>query len=85
MENKKKYIKIKHLTCVAFPLQYFKENPDYNNPAYNTKYGIYSERCGLNNVMMSWGHDDYMYLVSPWKILVIFLFIYVELFNAIIS
>lgn len=45
-------------------LQYFKENPDYNNPAYNTKHGVYSdERCGLNNVLMSWGHDDYMYLV----------------------
>ena len=45
-------------------MQYFKENPDYNNTAYNTKFGVYSEGCGLNNVMMSWGHDDYMYLVS---------------------
>ncbi|KAB1209261.1 Inositol oxygenase 1 [Morella rubra] len=44
--------------------KYFKENPDYNNPAYNTKYGIYSEGCGLDNVMVSWGHDDYMYLVA---------------------
>ncbi|KAG9456538.1 hypothetical protein H6P81_001046 [Aristolochia fimbriata] len=44
--------------------KYFKENPDYNNPAYNTKLGIYSEGCGLDNVMMSWGHDDYMYLVA---------------------
>ncbi|GKV27178.1 hypothetical protein SLEP1_g36379 [Rubroshorea leprosula] len=44
--------------------KYFKENPDYNNPAYNTKYGVYSEGCGLNNVMMSFGHDDYMYLVA---------------------
>lgn len=44
--------------------KYFKENPDYNNPTYNTKYGVYSEACGLNNVMMSWGHDDYMYLVA---------------------
>lgn len=44
--------------------KYFKENPDYNNPAYNTKYGIYSEGCGLDNVMISWGHDDYMYLVA---------------------
>ncbi|KAJ4717992.1 Inositol oxygenase [Melia azedarach] len=44
--------------------KYFEENPDYNNPAYNTKYGVYSEGCGLNNVMMSWGHDDYMYLVA---------------------
>ena len=44
-------------------LQHFKESPDYYNPAYNTKYGVYSEGCGLENVMMSWGHDDYMYLV----------------------
>lgn len=44
--------------------KYFKENLDYNNPAHNTKYGVYSEGCGLNNVMMSWGHDDYMYLVA---------------------
>ncbi|CAA2961631.1 inositol oxygenase 1-like [Olea europaea subsp. europaea] len=44
--------------------EYFKENPDYQNPAYNTKYGVYRERCGLDNVMMSWGHDDYMYLVA---------------------
>lgn len=44
-------------------LQHFQGNPDYSNPAYNTEYGIYSEGCGLNNVLMSWGHDDYMYLV----------------------
>lgn len=40
---------------------YFKENPDYKNPLYNTKYGIYSPHCGLKNVMLSWGHDEYMY------------------------
>lgn len=44
-------------------LQYFKENPDDKNPAYNTKNGIYEQGCGLENVVMSWGHDDYMYLV----------------------
>ncbi|GMY06375.1 probable inositol oxygenase [Fagus crenata] len=44
--------------------KYFKDNPDYNNPSYNTKLGIYSEGCGLENVLMSWGHDDYMYLVA---------------------
>ncbi|KAL0341948.1 UNVERIFIED_CONTAM: Inositol oxygenase 1 [Sesamum calycinum] len=43
---------------------YFKENPDHNNPAYNTKFGVYKEGCGLDNVLMSWGHDDYMYLVA---------------------
>ncbi|XP_073116594.1 probable inositol oxygenase [Elaeis guineensis] len=44
--------------------KYFKENPDYSNPKYNTKLGAYSEGCGLDNVLMSWGHDDYMYLVA---------------------
>ncbi|KAJ4789061.1 Inositol oxygenase [Rhynchospora pubera] len=44
--------------------KYFKGNPDYSNPKYNTKLGVYSEGCGLNNVYMSFGHDDYMYLVA---------------------
>ncbi|KAG8376086.1 hypothetical protein BUALT_Bualt09G0026900 [Buddleja alternifolia] len=44
--------------------KYFKNNSDINNPAYNTKNGIYQEECGLENVVMSWGHDDYMYLVA---------------------
>ncbi|XP_039051906.1 probable inositol oxygenase isoform X2 [Hibiscus syriacus] len=44
--------------------KYFKDNPDFNNPKYNPKYGIYKEGCGLDNVLMSWGHDDYMYMVA---------------------
>ncbi|GJU98094.1 inositol oxygenase 2 [Tanacetum coccineum] len=44
--------------------KYFKENPDINNPIYQTKNGIYEEGCGLENVTISWGHDDYMYLVA---------------------
>ncbi|KAL5978247.1 hypothetical protein ACLOJK_029364 [Asimina triloba] len=44
--------------------QYFKENPDFKNPAFNTELGIYSENCGLEEVTMSWGHDEYMYLVA---------------------
>nr|XP_029150153.1 inositol oxygenase 4-like [Arachis hypogaea] len=44
--------------------KYFKENPDSKNPAYNTKDGVYSKGCGLDNVLMSWGHDDYMYMVA---------------------
>ncbi|KAK1265154.1 Inositol oxygenase 1 [Acorus gramineus] len=43
--------------------QYFEENPDDRNPAYRTRIGIYSDGCGLDNVTMSWGHDEYMYLV----------------------
>ncbi|RZC50066.1 hypothetical protein C5167_018488 [Papaver somniferum] len=44
--------------------KYFKDNEDYSNSTYSSKNGIYTEGCGLNNVMMSWGHDDYMYLVA---------------------
>ncbi|GAB4852695.1 Inositol oxygenase 2 [Ancistrocladus abbreviatus] len=44
--------------------KFFKDNPDYNNPAYNTKCGVYTEGCGLENILISWGHDDYMYLVA---------------------
>lgn len=42
----------------------FKKNPDILNPLYNTKYGIYSKHCGLDKVMLSWGHDEYMYHVA---------------------
>ncbi|CAM1507432.1 Fc.00g070730.m01.CDS01 [Cosmosporella sp. VM-42] len=38
-------------------------NPDSKNPDFNTKYGIYSPNCGLDNVMLSWGHDEYLYHV----------------------
>jgi inositol oxygenase len=47
---------------VVYP-EYFKENPDYNNPAYNTRLGIYDEHCGLDKVHISWGHDEYVYQV----------------------
>ncbi|KAF9662452.1 hypothetical protein SADUNF_Sadunf18G0054700 [Salix dunnii] len=42
--------------------KYFKNNPDFKNPDYSSKNGIYKEGCGLDNVVISWGHDDYMYL-----------------------
>nr|CAD7568810.1 unnamed protein product [Timema californicum] len=41
----------------------FKNNPDGKNPKYNTKFGMYTKNCGLKNVTMSWGHDEYMYRV----------------------
>ena len=30
---------------------------------YSTKLGIYKEHCGLDNVTLSWGHDEYLYRV----------------------
>jgi inositol oxygenase len=39
----------------------FQSNADYDNEIYSTKNGIYSPGCGLDNVMLSWGHDEYLY------------------------
>lgn len=41
----------------------FGDNPDLKDKRYNTKYGVYEAGCGLDNVQMSWGHDEYMYQV----------------------
>jgi len=41
----------------------FVNNPDSKDAIYSTKNGIYSEGCGLDNVMLSWGHDEYLYHV----------------------
>ncbi|KAI0802696.1 DUF706-domain-containing protein [Xylaria sp. FL0064] len=41
----------------------FSDNPDIHDPIYSSKYGIYSPGCGLDNVMLSWGHDEYLYNV----------------------
>jgi len=39
----------------------FESNPDSKDPIYNTKLGIYTEGCGMDNIMLSWGHDEYLY------------------------
>ncbi len=43
---------------------FFKENPDSNNPRFQSRTGIYEEGCGLDNVCLSWGHDEYLYHVT---------------------
>ena len=47
---------------IVYP-EFFKANPDYTDKRYNTKLGIYKEHCGLDNVKMSWGHDEYLYQI----------------------
>ena len=42
----------------------FAANPDARNPDYESPLGIYEAGCGLGNVLLSWGHDEYMYLVA---------------------
>ncbi|MDP4247345.1 MAG: inositol oxygenase family protein, partial [Bacteroidota bacterium] len=39
---------------IVYP-EFFVANPDYENEAYNTQFGVYAPGCGLRNVTMSWG------------------------------
>ena len=45
---------------IVYP-EFFELNPDSQDERYNTTYGVYEPNCGLNNVHMSWGHDEYLY------------------------
>jgi len=45
---------------IVYP-EFFKANPDNTDERFNTKLGVYKENCGLKNVHMSWGHDEYLY------------------------
>jgi inositol oxygenase len=45
---------------IVYP-EFFANNPDNDDPRYNTRLGVYSQGCGLSNVHLSWGHDEYMY------------------------
>ena len=47
---------------IVYP-EFFELNPDYNNPEYSSIHGIYEPHCGLDQVHMSWGHDEYLYQV----------------------
>jgi inositol oxygenase len=44
--------------------EFFSANPDAKNPAYQSPSGLYEDRGGLENVDMSWGHDEYFYHVA---------------------
>lgn len=46
--------------AVVYP-EYFKNNPDYHRPEFNSTLGVYTKNCGLRNVNLSWGHDEYVY------------------------
>lgn len=51
---------------IVYP-EFFELNPDFKNPAYQTKLGVYTQNCGLDNVHMSWGHDEYVYhMMKPY-------------------
>jgi inositol oxygenase len=43
--------------------EFFAENPDSGDQRLQSPLGIYREGCGLSQVHMSWGHDEYLYQV----------------------
>ncbi len=48
---------------IVYP-DYFKSNPDAANAELQTPCGIYRPNCGLDQIHMSWGHDEYLYHVT---------------------
>jgi len=47
---------------IVFP-QFFAANPDSRNPRFQSRSGIYDDGTGLDHVLLSWGHDEYIYNV----------------------
>ena len=43
--------------------EFFADNPDTRHPVYGTPLGVYQPGCGLDNVVMAFGHDEYLYRV----------------------
>lgn len=38
--------------------EFFDLNPDLERAEFQRPFGRYSEGCGLDSVVMSWGHDE---------------------------
>lgn len=47
---------------IVYP-EFLAENPDRAEPRYSSPLGVYQAGCGLRNVHLSWGHDEYLYHV----------------------
>ncbi|MEL6923685.1 MAG: inositol oxygenase family protein, partial [Bacteroidota bacterium] len=38
-------------------------NPDMQHATYGSDYGIYEPNCGIDQLQLAWGHDEYLYQV----------------------
>jgi inositol oxygenase len=47
---------------IVYP-EFFADNPDTRDAKLQSRCGVYEEGCGLRNVDLSWGHDEYLYHV----------------------
>lgn len=52
---------------IVYP-ELFAANPDRLVPEYQSPCGVYTEGCGLENVDLSWGHDEYLYHVMKTRL-----------------
>lgn len=44
--------------------EFFAQNPDSARPEFASETGIHQPGCGLASVDLSWGHDEYIWLVT---------------------
>src|SRR5262245_51707047 len=43
---------------IVYP-EFLRDNPDDADPRFRSPCGVYQAGCGLRNVHLSWGHDEY--------------------------
>ncbi len=48
--------------AIVYP-EFLRDNPDAVDIRFNSPCGVYEAGCGLRNVHLSWGHDEYLYHV----------------------
>ncbi|XP_075239901.1 inositol oxygenase-like [Convolutriloba macropyga] len=48
---------------IVYGSESFEGNVDLDNPLYASLNGMYSAHCGIDQLLMSWGHDEYLYRV----------------------
>lgn len=47
---------------IVYP-EFLEDNPDRAQLEFQSPLGVYDEGCGLANVNLSWGHDEYLFHV----------------------
>uniref|UniRef100_A0A2H1WYT8 Inositol oxygenase n=1 Tax=Spodoptera frugiperda TaxID=7108 RepID=A0A2H1WYT8_SPOFR len=69
--RKTKICCVRYVQCVRYrPVNAYLNSNTHSNPVSlfnthilvsSTEYGMYEPHCGLDNLLISWSHDEYMY------------------------